>query len=147
MGGPSGPPVRFPKARHGYAMRGAGIDNPMPTEPAPVTLSEAVHKAVEVCAAAGDSAGLDELLENFEDRDEPITGIEDIESELDQVLGEIDVDLEPEVAMARAIVVYLAHRRDELSGNPEDLLRLAARAEFNGDPPAPVAQWLEEQGA
>jgi len=48
--------------------------------------------------------------------------------------------------MARAITVYLAHRRDELDEDGETLLRLAARAEFGGDPPPAVAAWLVEQG-
>ena len=34
-----------------------------------------------------------------------------------------------------------------LPATREELLTLAARAEFNGNPPAAVAQWLEEQGA
>jgi hypothetical protein len=142
MGGPSGPPV------HAYVIMGTGNEEPMPTEPAPVTLSEVVHKAVEVCApAGGESPGLDELLERFEDRDEPIAAIDDIEAEIDQVLGEVDADMEPEVAMARAVIVYLAHRRDELPADPEGLLRLAARAEFDGEPPPAVQDWLESQGA
>lgn len=118
----------------------------MPTEPAPVTLAEAVHKAVEACAAGGDSAGLDELLLKFEDADEPITAVADVEARLDEVLGEIDAELEPELAMARAVVIYLAHRRDELGADPEHLLRLAARAEFDDHPPGPVSAWLLEQG-
>lgn len=119
----------------------------MPTEPAPVTLSEVVHKAVEACAPVADSAGLDELLERFEDEDQPITSIEDIESRLDQVLGEVDPEMEPEVAMARAVIVYLAHRRDQLGASPEELLRLAARAEFHDSPPPGVSMWLAQQGA
>lgn len=119
----------------------------MPTEPAPVTLSEVVRKAVEACALAGDSAGLDELLERFEDEDQPIASVEDIERRLDEVLGEVDPDVEPEVAMARAVVVYLAHRRDELGASPEELLRLAARAEFRDRPPDGVSIWLAQQGA
>jgi hypothetical protein len=48
--------------------------------------------------------------------------------------------------MAAAVVVYLAHRRDEVEDDPLDVLRLAARAEFDGHPPPPVAAWLEEVG-
>ena len=44
------------------------------------------------------------------------------------------------------MAVYLAHRRDELEDDPVDVLRLAARAEFNGNPPANVANWLDEVG-
>jgi hypothetical protein len=48
--------------------------------------------------------------------------------------------------MAQAVVLYLAHRLDEVDDDPAQILRLAARAEFDGHPPAPVAAWLEEQG-
>ena len=43
----------------------------MPTEPAPVTLFEVVRRAVQVCDPDGDE-GLEDLLERFEDDDEPL---------------------------------------------------------------------------
>ena len=50
--------------------------------------------------------------------------------------------------MAQAIVLYLAHRRDMVEDDPgdEELLILAARSEFAGDPPQPVADWLNDRG-
>lgn len=118
----------------------------MPTEPEPVTLSEVVRTAVEVCDD-GTSEGLDDLLVRFEDADEPITAVADIEQRLDEALGPPDADEEEApLTMARAVVVYLAHRRDELAAPPVELLRLAARAEFHGQPPEHVAQWLAAQG-
>ena len=118
----------------------------MPTEPQPITLSEAVHRAVEACTDPT-SPGLDDLLERFADDDEPITAVEDIEERLNEALGppELDDD-DAALTMARAVVVYLAHRRDELEADPSELLRLAARAEFHGVPPEPVARWLTGQG-
>jgi hypothetical protein len=118
----------------------------MPTEPAPVTLADIVRTAVEVCDD-GTSEGLDDLLLRFEDADEPVTTVADVEQRLDEALGPPDADEnEAPLTMARAVIVYLAHRRDELNAPPVELLRLAARAEFHGRPPAHVAQWLEEQG-
>jgi hypothetical protein len=118
----------------------------MPTEPEPVTLAEVVHRAVEVCEDST-SEGLDELLARFEDADEPITAVEDVERRLDEALGPPDADeLDGALTMARAVVVYLAHRRDEIDEDPIELLRLAARAEFHAHPPPHVARWLEQQG-
>ncbi|HLJ02192.1 MAG TPA: hypothetical protein VKT31_02065 [Solirubrobacteraceae bacterium] len=118
----------------------------MPTEPEPVTLSQVVHRAVEVCDD-GSSDGLDDLLLRFEDADEPIAAVEDVEERLNEALGPPDADEdEAPLTMARAVVVYLAHRRDELDAPPVELLRLAARAEFHGNPPGHVAQWLVLQG-
>jgi hypothetical protein len=118
----------------------------MPTEPSPVTVSEVVQRAVETCESAT-SESLDELLAKFEDDDRPITAVEDVEEMLNMALGppEFD-DLDADVSMARAVILYLAHRRDELDGNRVELLRLAARAEFDGQPPEHVQAWLREQG-
>ena len=48
--------------------------------------------------------------------------------------------------MALAVAAYLAHRRDQLGAEREQVLRLAARAEFDGAPPPHVAAWLSERG-
>lgn len=120
----------------------------MPTEPTPLTLAMAVHRAVTACELGEPDEGLDELLLRFEDADAPIRGLSDIELRLDEVLGTIDPDWEesPALSMARAVVLYLAFRRDEADAPPEELLRLAARAEFDGHPPPHVRAWLEAAG-
>ena len=48
--------------------------------------------------------------------------------------------------MTQAVVLYLAHRLDELDGDPDEILRLAARSEFDGKPPEAVEEWLERNG-
>jgi hypothetical protein len=48
--------------------------------------------------------------------------------------------------MAVAVATYLAFRRDELDDDREELLRLAARAEYDGHPPDNVRAWLDQQG-
>jgi hypothetical protein len=45
-----------------------------------------------------------------------------------------------------AVATYLAFRRTEIERDREELLRLAARAEFDGHPPEPAADWLADQG-
>jgi hypothetical protein len=119
----------------------------MPTEPQPLTLSDAVRKAVDVCSLSGDTEALDEFLERFEDSDEPIRGIGNIEGVIAEAIGMIAADNpEPELRMAGAVVVYLAFRRDEIGAEPEELLRLAARSEYDGHPPPEIVAWLEDQG-
>lgn len=111
-----------------------------------MTLAQVVHRAVEVCEDSS-SEGLDELLERFEDADEPITGIEDVGARIDAEMGPVEFDEDDgSLTMARAVIVYLAHRRDELGEDPGELLRLAARAEFHGQPPPHVSRWLTEHG-
>jgi hypothetical protein len=111
------------------------------------TLAEVVHRAVEVCNPTGDDESIAGLLERFEDNDTPVTAAGDIEAELAEAKGAVDPqDEEPSVVMATAVATYLAYRRDELDADRDELLLLAARAEFDGRPPEHVAAWLEEQG-
>jgi hypothetical protein len=118
----------------------------MPTEPHPVTLSQVVHKAVEACEDST-TESLDELLERFQDDDEPVAGIRDVQERLNEKIGPPELDEgDAPLTMARAVIVYLAHRRDEIDEDPVELLRLAGRAEFHGKPPAHVERWLDEQG-
>jgi hypothetical protein len=120
----------------------------MPTEPQPLTVSRAVRRAVEVCEAGELDEPLEDLELRFEDSDEPIASAETLELRLDETLGAIDPDWEysGSLSMARAVVLYLAYRRDEVDAAPEELLRLAARAEFDGHPPPNVTEWLESAG-
>jgi hypothetical protein len=112
----------------------------------PPTLFEVVHRGVEVADPSG-HFGVADLLPPVEDADEPVTGHRDIEQELAELKGRVDPqDEDPAVMMAIAVATYLAFRRDEIDQDPHDLLRLAARAEFDGSPPEIVRSWLEEQG-
>jgi hypothetical protein len=119
----------------------------MPTEPAPVTLAEVVQRAVEVCDPNGANDGATDLLVRFEDADEPVSAVADVEQRLAEAAGAIDPQAEdPVVQMVAATATYLAFRRDAVDEDPDVLLRLAARAEYDGDPPAVVADWLSEVG-
>ena len=119
----------------------------MPTEPDPITLSQVVRRAVEVCDPAGTDNDLADFYLRFEDSDEPVTAIEDIEQRLAESAGALDPQGEvPSLQMATAVATYLAFRRDQLDEDGEDILRQASRAEFNGNPPTAVANWLQEQG-
>jgi hypothetical protein len=113
----------------------------------PPTLAEVVHRAVEVCDPEGSEDGPADLLRRFEDRDEPVTAETDVELEIAEAKGAIDPqDEDPVAVMTAAVATYLAFRRTELERDREELLRLAARAEFDAKPPPHVAAWLTEQG-
>jgi hypothetical protein len=138
---PAGP-RRFalPRAGSVWAMRPAEAQGPPPS------LFEVVHRAVEVTDPSGEF-GVGDLLQYVEDNDEPVTAHADIEEELAEIKGRVDPqDEDPAVMMAIAVATYLAFRRDEINDNPGDILRLAARAEFDGHPPDNVRAWLDEQG-
>jgi hypothetical protein len=112
----------------------------------PPSLFEVVHRAVEVTDPSGEF-GVGDLLRYVEDSDEPVTAHEDIEENLAELKGRVDPqDEDPAVMMAIAVATYLAFRRDEIQDDPANIVRLAARAEFDGQPPENVRSWLEEQG-
>src|ERR671922_1741677 len=120
----------------------------MPTDPEPVTLAEAVHRAVVAVDPEGD-AGLEDLLVRFEEDDEPLdsTSAEIAEQRIAEEAGKLDPQAEdPAVQMAAAVATYLAYRRDELDEEPQRLLELAARAEFDAHPPPAVEDLLAERG-
>src|ERR687893_20647 len=106
----------------------------MPTDRSLITVSDLVRQATAIVDPQGQHPAVVELADRFGDDDEPVRG----------VLGELEeklawgADEDPPVVMAQALVLYLGHRIDEVEDDPEDLLRLAARAEFDGHPPEPV---------
>src|SRR3954468_19098608 len=120
----------------------------MPTEPAPVTLSQVVHRAVEVCDPDGDE-GLEDLLERFEDDDEPLssTSAQIAEQRITEAVGALDPQEEDAaVTMAGAVATYLAYRRDEVADDPVAILTRRARAECEDRPPDAVRGCLADRG-
>src|SRR4051812_24367256 len=119
----------------------------MPTEPQPISLFDVAKRAVEVCDPQGSDGALGDFLVQFEDADEPITTIENIEERVAIASEGVDADVaDPAVQMAGAVILYLAHRRDEMTDDDDDILRLAARAEYKGEPPEFIANWLSDRG-
>lgn len=120
----------------------------MPTEPEPLTLAEVVNRAVDITDPHGQDPSIAAVQERFEDADEPVTAVLDgLDERLADTVETVDVELDdPGVAMTVAVVQYLAHRRDELDADADAILRLAARAEWQGDPPHTVVTWLEDRG-
>lgn len=119
----------------------------MPTEPAPITVFEIAKRAVEICDPESADAALGDFLAQFEDQDEPVSAVGNLDERVALASEGVDSNVEdPAVQMAGAVILYLAHRRDELDDDPEDVLRLAARAEYKGEPPEPIAGWLADRG-
>lgn len=120
----------------------------MPTEPDPVTLAQLVNRAAEITDPEGADDDVTALMLRFEDADWPVSGIlESLEQRMAEAAGALDPQEEsPGLQMAAAVTVYLGHRRDEVDEAADHVLRMAARAEFDGHPPAHVANWLQEAG-
>ena len=114
----------------------------MPTDPNTTSVSDLVREATAIVDPNGRDPAVVELATRFGDADEPVRGVLD---SLEERLA-WGADEDPPVVMAQALVLYLAHRLDEMDDDEEDLLRLAARAEFDGQPPEGVTTWLSERG-
>src|SRR5688500_3521016 len=107
----------------------------------PLSLSELVRRAVGIVDPDDEDGVVGDFEVRFEDADEPVTGIENLEERIG-----FGADEDPAVVVAQSIVLYLAHRRDALDDDDDDILALAARAEFNGNPPQSVTDWLNDRG-
>jgi hypothetical protein len=121
----------------------------MPTDPEPVTLSQIVRRAGEVVDPQGADADVTDFMERFEDADEPVGREPEYFRER---LAEASAALDPEqesgaLQVTAAVATYLAFRRDEAGEpDPDELVRLAVRAEFHEHQPRPVADWLALNG-
>src|SRR3954464_2764055 len=112
----------------------------------PPSLFDVVRRAADVPGPSGEF-GVADLRQYVEDNDEPVTAHAHIEEELAEIKGRVDPqDEDPAGMRPIAGAPYLASRRDEIDDAPGDILRLAIRAEFDGNPPDNVRAWLEEQG-
>src|SRR5205807_6177844 len=115
--------------------------------PSPITLFEIARGAVAISDPDDADPRLGALLEQFEDADEPVTAVQNLEERVAIAVEGVDVEIDdPAVSMAAATILYLARRRDELEDEPDKILRLAARAEWKGDPPELVRDWLADRG-
>jgi len=121
----------------------------MPTEPQPVTLAQLARRAAELVDPEDEDRDVAEFEQIFEDDDEPARALleETLDERVEEAVRRIDPqgDL-PHIQMAGAVVRYLAHKPSELKDDRDHILRLAARAEYHGDPPPVVADWLVDQG-
>ena len=109
---------------------------------------EVVRRAVDIVDPEGTDDEVAEFLRIYEDRDEPVTALgsertSEFFEAAEGLMGDVRV---PPVIMAAAVATYLAYRRDELDDDPEEIMRLAARAEFGRHVPADVADWLALRG-
>jgi hypothetical protein len=120
----------------------------MARDPDPVTLSEVARRAAEVVDPSDEDSDVADLLTLFEDADEPIRAVlPSLDERVAELTGRIDPQEElPAVQMMSAVILYLGHRRDEVTDVEADILRLAARAEYDGDPPPLIEAWLADQG-
>ena len=93
------------------------------------SVSAVVNRAVDVVDPSQNDPEVADFQSRFEDRDEPVTTLEDPVLTFEEARGALDVDgTNDNLTRAAQVAAYLAHRRDELGEEPHKLLELAARA-------------------
>jgi hypothetical protein len=115
----------------------------MSRDPDPVTLFDVIRRAVDAADPDLQDPRLGDLLEEFEDDSEPVSGVD----QLDEVLAEAELDVDadgedPAVALAIAIARYLAHHRGAVGTDGDRLVTVAARWQWHDHPPRGVADLL-----
>jgi hypothetical protein len=120
----------------------------MRRQPDAPTVAEAAQRAAEVADPSDEDADVGAFAAHLEDADEPITSVADLSDRVEEARHAADPEGDSAaVTMAAAVTTYLAYRREEAHDARADLLRLAARAEFDGGrPPPDVVDWLAAQG-
>ena len=108
----------------------------------------AVVRAAQICDPEGKDSAVAAFTGRvpFHDTETPMA-IRDLRAELAETARAVDPGCDsPALAMTVATSAYLAAGRGESSVDDRELLRLAARAEFRGEPPGPIFGWLAERG-
>jgi hypothetical protein len=114
-------------------------------EPRPISLAEVVRRAAQIVDPDDEDAIVGDFQQAFEDDDEPVAGLDNVQDRVGEVLSRLDPAVNNgSLSVAGAITVYLSYRRDELHEDPRELIRLAARAEWKDEPPEAVAEWLDD---
>ena len=127
----------------------------MPRDPDPLTLAEVVRRAVEIVDPDDDDAAVGDFQRAFEDADEPIRAVDDVESRVGEVLAELDPatnngslvdgrrghdlpELPPRRVRRRAGQAAAPRRRGRVEGRPARARRRVARRprHHSSDPPA-----------
>jgi hypothetical protein len=113
------------------------------------TVADLVRRAVAVCDPVGEDRALGRFEEQLEDDDEPAEAVQNLEERLALAAEGADYEIDdPGVSVATAVVLYLAASPDESSydRDPDELLELAIRTQWKGDPPTDVTDWLAVRG-
>jgi hypothetical protein len=114
-------------------------------DPRPVSLAEVVRRAAQIVDPDDEDAVIGDFQQAFEDADEPVAGLDDVQERVAEVLARLDPAVNNgSLSVAGAVTVYLSYRRDELREDTRELIRLAARAEWKDDPPEVVVEWLDD---
>jgi hypothetical protein len=109
------------------------------------SVSEVVTRAAAICDPDRHDAAVAAIAERFEDDDRPATSVPDLvglirgsHQDESQVIG-------PAETVTAVAAAWLATNFAE-GDDPERVLRESSRVAFDGQPPAPIRDWLAVHG-
>jgi hypothetical protein len=109
----------------------------------PPTLSEVVREAAGLVDPEDENDLVGDFERWFEDDDEPVTTVPNLERRLAGALDDLDPEgAEPALTVAAAVVAYLATRPRHEPRQPERVIEQALRLEFGNDVPEPLMPWV-----
>jgi hypothetical protein len=109
------------------------------------SVSDVVRRAVELCDPDDVDPSIGRLEQQFEDDDEPITAVENLEERMAIAVEGADYEAEnPAVAVASALVFHLAAHPREVDSDedPDQVIRRAVKAQWPHGAPRSVEDWL-----
>lgn len=111
-----------------------------------LTLSQAVREAVGAVDPTDTDGLLGDFEQWFEDDDDPVNSVPNLERRLAGALDELDPDgTSPALAVAAAIVLYRASQPHHPPREANGLIEQAVRMQFGNDVPTSVSDWLAER--
>jgi hypothetical protein len=109
----------------------------------PATLSQLVREAAGIVDPSDSLALVGDFERWFEDDDEPANSIPNLERRLAGALDELDPEgSEPALAVAAAVVSYLATMPRHAPRDAERVIEQAVRLQYGENVPDDVAAWL-----
>lgn len=109
----------------------------------PPTLSEVVREAAGLVDPEDESELVGDFERWFEDDDEPVNTVPNLERRLAGALDDLDPEgAEPALTVAAAVVSYLASRPRHTPREPQRVIEQALLLEFGNDIPEPLRSWV-----
>ncbi|HET6848364.1 MAG TPA: hypothetical protein VFH74_05870 [Gaiellales bacterium] len=113
------------------------------TDEAQVPLSQVVREAAGMVDPSDSLALVGDFERWFEDDDEPAATVPNLERRLAAALDELDPEgEEPALAVAAAVVSYLATMPRHAPRDAERVIEQALRMQYGDDVPEAITAWL-----
>jgi hypothetical protein len=107
------------------------------------TVAEVVRQAAGIVDPSDSNSLVGELEQWFEDDDDPVRTVPNLDRRLAAAVERIDPEgEEPAIAVASAIVLYLSEEPRHVPSDAEGVIGQAVRREFGDDVPDRIAEWM-----